>query len=101
MYKPKEFWWEQTKDIHDDVFSAVKTLAEDQNYRAKDNLSWLRLFSNVNASGLNSDSYSRRSGTRADDVTLNIVHSMCTTVTSKIAKNRPKVTFLTSGVTGP
>ena len=97
MYKPKEFWWEQTKDIHDDVFSAVKTLAEDQNYRAKDNLSWLRLFSNVNASGLNSDSYSRRSGTRADDVTLNIVHSMCTTVTSKIAKNRPKVTFLTSG----
>ena len=97
MYKPKEFWWEQTKDIHEDVFSAVTTLAEDQNYRAKDNLSWLRLFSNVNASGLNSDSYSRRSGTRADDVTLNIVHSMCTTVTSKIAKNRPKVTFLTSG----
>ena len=97
MYKPKEFWWEQTKDIHDDVFSAVTTLAEDQDYRAKDNLSWLRLFSNVNASGLNSDSYSRRSGTRADDVTLNIVHSMCTTVTSKIAKNRPKVTFLTSG----
>ena len=97
MYQPKEFWWEQTKDIHDDVFSAVTTLAEDQNYRAKDNLSWLRLFSNVNASGLNSDNYARRSGTRADDVTLNIVHSMCTTVTSKIAKNRPKVTFLTSG----
>ena len=97
MYQPKDFWWEQTKDIHDDVFSAVTTLAEDQNYRAKDNLSWLRLFSNVNASGLNSDNYARRSGTRADDVTLNIVHSMCTTVTSKIAKNRPKVTFLTSG----
>jgi len=97
MYKPKEFWWEQTKDIHDDVFSAVTTLAEDQSNRTKDNLNWLRLFSNINASGLNSHDYSRRSGSRADDVTLNIVHSMCTTVTSKIAKNRPKITFLTSG----
>tara|TARA_Y100000310_G_scaffold335321_1_gene417004 strand:+ start:1783 stop:3645 length:1863 start_codon:yes stop_codon:yes gene_type:complete len=97
MYEPKEFWWQQTKDVHDDVFSAATTLAEEQDYRAKDNLSWLRLFSNVNASGLNSDNYARRSGSRADDVTLNIVHSMCTTVTSKIAKNRPKITFLTSG----
>ena len=97
MYKPKEFWWEKSTDVHDDIFSAVKTLTEDQDYQAKDNLNWLRLFSNVNSSGLTQDTYSRHSGSRAENVTLNIVHSMCTTVTSKIAKNRPKVTFLTSG----
>lgn len=97
MYQPKEFWWEKSADVHDDIFSAVKTLTEDQDYQAKDNLNWLRLFSNVNSSGLTQDTYSRHSGSRSENVTLNIVHSMCTTVTSKIAKNRPKVTFLTSG----
>ena len=97
MYRPEEFWWEQSKDLHEEVFSTFKTLSEDQSTRPKDNLNWLRLFQNNNASGLSSDTYSLRSGSRSDDVTLNIVHSMCTTVTSKIAKNRPKVTFLTSG----
>jgi hypothetical protein len=97
MYQLKEFWWEKAKDIHEDVISAFTTISEDQNQRPKDNLNWLRLFQNNNATGLGSAEYSLRSGSRSDDVTLNIVHSMCTTVTSKIAKNRPKVTFLTSG----
>ena len=97
MYKPKEFWWQKTTDVHEDVFKTFKTLSEDQNARPKDNLNWLRLFENNNASGIASHNYANRAGARSDDVTLNIVHSMCTTVTSKIAKNRPKVTFLTSG----
>jgi len=97
MYQPDEFWWEKSTSIHDDVFSTINTLVEDQNDREKDNLDWLRLFSNINASGLDSSNYSRRSASPDDGVTLNVVHSMCTTVTSKIAKNRPKVTFLTSG----
>ena len=97
MYEPKQFWWQKEKDAHRDIFDAVQTLVDDQDYHGDDNLNWLRLFQNKNSSGLTQDTYSRFSGSRSENVTLNIVHSMCTTVTSKIAKNRPKVTFLTSG----
>ena len=97
MYQPKEFWWQKEKDAHRDIFDAVQTLVDDQDYHGDDNLNWLRLFQNKNSNGLTQDTYSRFSGSRSENVTLNIVHSMCTTVTSKIAKNRPKVTFLTSG----
>ena len=97
MYEPKEFWWQKAGDAHDEIFAAVDILSEDQNYRKADNANWRRLFSNINATGISSGDYNKRSGSRSEDVTLNIVHSMCTTVTSKIAKNRPKVSFLTSG----
>jgi len=97
MYEPKQFWWQKEKDAHRDIFDAVQTLVDDQDYHGDDNLNWLRLFQNKNSSGLTMDTYSRFAGSRSENVTLNIVHSMCTTVTSKIAKNRPKVTFLTSG----
>ena len=87
MYEPKQFWWQKEKDAHRDIFDAVQTLVDDQDYHGDDNLNWLRLFQNKNSSGLTQDTYSRFSGSRSENVTLNIVHSMCTTVTSKIAKN--------------
>jgi len=97
MYLAKEFWWQKEGDVHEDVFSVVHALEEDQNYRAEDNLSWMRLFSNVNVSGLSSANYAQRSSSRVEDVTLNVVNSMCETVTSEITQNFPKITFLTTG----
>ncbi|NJL22075.1 MAG: hypothetical protein HC895_16685, partial [Leptolyngbyaceae cyanobacterium SM1_3_5] len=34
---------------------------------------------------------------QVDKITLNVIQSCCDTVTQKIAKNKPKPTFLTSG----
>ena len=99
MYQLENFWWDDGDEEaeYKHVFSCVKTLREDQSYRRDDNLNWLRLFTNNNVAGLDPYTYAQRGGSRADDVTLNLVRSMCTTVASRIAKNKPKVTFLTSG----
>ena len=97
MYEEEKFWWEDEDTVHNSVFSSVKTLLSDQKYRIDDNLDWFRSFTNTNAAGLEPYTYANKSGSRHDNVTLNIIHSMCTTVSSRIAKAEPKVTFLTSG----
>jgi len=93
-------WWKsEKKQIHENVFAYVSHLDRDQGYKSADNLRNLRLYGNYEMAGLDSQSYTRsESSTNINHrVTLNIVQSMIDTVVSKMAKNKPKPTFLTDG----
>ena len=93
-------WWkEDEKDIHKAVTAYVQHLDRDQSYKSQENLRHMRLYGNYEMSGIDSFSYSRAetSSNISHRVTLNIVKSMIDTVVSKMAKNKPKPTFLTSG----
>ena len=93
-------WWTANKnDLYQELFAFVSALQSRQAYRTADNLKYARLYGNYDLSGLDLVNYSRveTSYNTINRVTLNIVQSMIDTVVSKITKNKPKATFLTSG----
>ena len=90
-------WWDSKKEVHEGVMDRYNAIVEDQGYRRDQNLQNLRLYGNNYNSGLSNSTYSRtKSASMRHRVTLNVIQSMCATVTAKIAKNRPRATFLTS-----
>ena len=93
-------WWTATKnDLYQELFAFVSALQSRQAYRTADNLKYAKLYGNYDLSGLDLVNYSRveTSYNTVNRVTLNIIQSMIDTVVSKITKNKPKATFLTSG----
>ena len=99
---PDAFWWKTSKArVFSVIFDTVNFIREAQSYRTQGNLRNLRLYGNSPLVGLSGGWYARvptsAPGEAANKVTLNIVHSMISTVFSKIIKNRPRCTFLTSG----
>ena len=92
-----ENWWNSNKDAHEGVMERYEAIVENQSFRKDQNLQNLRLYGNYYNSGLSHTTYARaKSTSMRHRVTLNVIQSMCDTVTAKIAKNRPKATFLTS-----
>ena len=99
---PDAFWWKASrKRVFSVIFDTVNFITEAQSYRTQGNLRNLRLYGNSPLVNMTGSWYSRvptsAPGEAANKVTLNIVHSMISTVVSKIIKNRPRCTFLTSG----
>ncbi len=94
-------WWksDSESEVHKNVKAWTNHVEKQQQYRTVDNLRYLRLYSNYEILGLGANSYSRPETNYgiSNRVTLNIIQSMCDTVQSKIAKNKPKPTFLTKG----
>lgn len=93
----KFFWWETKNrdDLHSAVHKTIEALKKKQAGRAQDNLRNMRLYGNLEILGLRSDSYHRTKS--LNKLTLNVIQSNVDTATSKIAKTKPKVTFLTDG----
>jgi len=92
------YWWNEDRNkVHEILFGILRFLDQNQKYIEERNKRAWRLYGNVNTLGLSSHSYMRESGqsSQTDRVTLNIVQSMCDTVTQKIAKNKPRPMFLT------
>lgn len=97
---PDFYWWDApSEDSHHYIFNLVSRLRDDQKYLQSENLQHYRLYNDENYSNLGLGGISRplNSGTDRRRVTLNVIKSMCDTVTAKIGKQRPKATFLTSG----
>lgn len=93
-------WWEQPEnDVHTSLVPLVKKISENQSYRQEENLKYARLYGNLDIMGLSSALYSRTSTPLADAnrVTYNIIQSCIDTAAAKIAKNKPRPTFLTEG----
>jgi len=93
-------WWkEDEKDSHKAVTAYIDHLDRDQSYKSQENLKHMKLYGNYEMSGIDSMSYSRAETTTnmSHRVTLNIVKSMIDTVVSKMAKNKPRPSFLTDG----
>ena len=93
-------WWlANKKDLYQELFAYVSRLDSRQQYRVADNLTFARLYGNYDHVGLDAFNYSRAvsSYNVSNRVTLNVVQSMVDTVVSKVTKNKPKASFLTSG----
>jgi hypothetical protein len=93
-------WWKQKADeIHTHVFGVLKTLEERQSYRKTQNLKHARLYSNLDILGVYAGIYQPTSNDYMlpNRVTLNVVKSCVDTVSSKIAKTKPRPLFLTEG----
>ena len=99
--KLSTFWWQaQEKELNSFVFDAVTYINDKQSYRTTADLRHLRLYGNAPVEGLGNRAYSKPSANMLNvdsRLSLNIVHSMVSTIVSKIMKNRPRPMFLTSG----
>lgn len=94
-----ERWWRQADwDAHADVFAYVRHLEESQAAITRKNLLNAKLYGNCDLAGLtwttSKRTYDRRPG---PTVTENLIQSTINTLTAKIAKNQPRVTFQTDG----
>ena len=97
---PDYYWWDAPdKESHVYIFNLVHRLRNEQEYLQSENLQHFRLYNDENYGGLGPAGISRplNAGVDRRRVTLNVIKSMCDTVSAKIAKQRPKATFLTSG----
>jgi hypothetical protein len=93
-------WWLASKNnLYQELFAYVSALDNRQTYREADNLRFARLYGNYQQMGLGAYNYSKieASYSVTNRVTLNVIQSLIDTVVSKITKNKPKATFLTSG----
>ncbi|MAC53486.1 MAG: hypothetical protein CME31_13180 [Gimesia sp.] len=92
-------WWEASRtNLFSDVFAYLKALNDKQDYTTALNLVYARLYGNYQMYGLDAYNYARVETSAASNrVTLNVIQNMIDTVVSKITKNKPRATFLTSG----
>jgi hypothetical protein len=92
-------WYQQKKgDAHSSITPLIQHLKQHQSYRNIENLRHVRLYGNLDVLGLSATQYARPNSTTVNNrVTLNVIKSCIDTAQSKIAKNKPKPTFLTSG----
>lgn len=96
----KRWWLADKKDLPQAVTRIVNWLGENDSKRQTQYQMSARLYGNVTLMGINGLSYSKLTASQTgikDRVTYNVVQSAIDTLTSKIAKNKPKPLFLTSG----
>jgi len=95
-----KYWYElKGKELADAVFQYLHRLQDDQPGVQDANYRHMRLYGNLEANSLRNYGLYRAEPTSAvqNRVTLNIVQSMIDTVVSKLAKNKPRPSFLTEG----
>lgn len=94
-------WWIAPKSERAQAVTAiVKAIAEYDSKRQTQYQISTRLYGNSNLMGLNGLSYSKIQSVNnasKDRLTYNVCQSVVDTITSKIAKNKPRPMFLTSG----
>lgn len=93
------YWWKSpTPELRAErLFAAYKILREMQNERSQANLRNARLYGNVELLGFNLRDYTRMSVMPANRITLNVIASCSDTLTAKIAKTKPRPTFVGNG----
>jgi hypothetical protein len=95
-------WWEEEEmgDLAASIFGVVKYLQSNQTLRTTNLITTTRLYGNLSLMGLNGLTYSKLASVTnasASRITYNVCQSTVDAITSKIAKNKPKPLFLTSG----
>lgn len=96
----KRWWTLREDDLPAAITNVIMQLNQAQTQRLTQLDIGTRLYGNISIMGLNGLSYSRivhRQSAIRDRLTYNVIQSAIDTVTAKIAKNRPKPLFLTSG----
>ena len=89
-------WWNQKEEGYRHMLAVARAIEDDQRYRSTANLKHARLYANMDIRGLAAYQYSRISTALPPNrVTLNVGRACVDTAAAKIAKNRPRVLFLT------
>lgn len=95
------FWWKSSTNLElaQSIENIVTTISTFDSTRQTQYQVSARLYGNANIMGVNGLSYAQapKSGIMTDRISYNVVQSAVDTITAKIAKNRPKPLFLTSG----
>jgi hypothetical protein len=97
-------WWalKNPQEIAQAIVGTVTSLANADAKRQTQYQISARLYGNTNIMGINGLSFSKIQSTQAtlkDRVSYNVIQSCVDTLVSKISKNRPKPSFITSGAT--
>jgi hypothetical protein len=93
-------WWaESDTEAGVNAYLVAQQIKENQSGRAGNNLRYARLYKNLEMLGLQAGTYSRATAGQALEsrVTFNVIRQCIDTACNKIAKNRPRPIFLTSG----
>lgn len=94
-------WWKASKSERAQAVCAiVKAISENDSRRQTQYQTSARLYGNANLMGMNGISFAKIQSTqnaRTDRLTYNVCQSVTDTITSKMAKNKPRAMFLTSG----
>ena len=95
----KSRWWrEDENNMGMNAYAVANKIKENQSYRLTNNLRYARLYSNLELLGLQAGTYARTVGNGVEQrVTFNVIRQCIDTVSNKIARNRPRPLFLTSG----
>lgn len=96
----KRWWLSNKTDRAQAILSVVTAIGNNDSRRQNQYMVSSRLYGDVNIMGQGSTPLSRAAQALAparDRITFNVVQSCIDTVTAKIAKNKPKPLFLTSG----
>ena len=93
-----EYWWNTDDPPHALVFSTVQGILNAQINRQRNDVEHMALYGNVHYTDLAGAGFAKPSNANtAHRVTLNIIQSMCDTVTARVAKAKPRATYLTHG----
>lgn len=98
--KSREWWTLPDEQIPDTVEGIVRTIKEKQSRLESQRLMSARLYGNLSLFGVQGMNVSKASAMQPavrDRITYNVAQSATDTVTSKMAKNKPKPFFLTDG----
>lgn len=97
-------WWaiKDPDKLNESVSVAISTIQTTQTKRMIQNINFARAYGNYESIGMPFSSSARFGNTQSNNVTnnrvtLNVVQQVIDTAASKIAKDRPKITFCTSG----
>ena len=91
----KDFRWWTKSDPYEAVFAAYSHIRNNDGSRYASNLRNMRMYGNRDYMGMLPSTFN--TPLTDDRVTLNVVKSVCDTVSARVAKNRPRPVFLTSG----
>lgn len=89
-------WWTAEEgEYHGKVVEVAEWISSKDDIRRQSALDYMRLYGNLELFGLEGNvAYQRANPER---ITLNVIKACIDAVTAKIAKNKPKATFLTEG----
>jgi len=94
-------WWTlDNPDVPGAITGIINFLNQHQGARITQNLMSARLYGNLSVMGLNGLTYSKIASVQnalKDRISYDVCQSAVDTITSKIAKNKPRPIFLTSG----
>lgn len=99
-FKFSSRWWNKDEnEVHKHIFETVQMLETRQQFRTLNNIKHARLYSNLEILGVYAGIYTAPVNDYylPNRISLNVIKSCVDTVTSKIAKAKPRPLFLTEG----